>query len=285
MGIPLVPPVDYRPLFDLEHRRIIELLRSLTPQDWQRPTPCPGWTVHGLAAHLIGGSLSVISWLRDGFRGTSPAPGVDEAGFIGWLDDLQMEWVEAARRISPRLTIELLDWTHTGFTEAITAQDPQALTADVSWAAKDPVPVWLDHARELTEKWIHRQQILEALGRPSDLRSDLADPVLDALRWAYPFRLGDVERPPGSAIEIAVVGDNRSQTWHLVTDGVAWHFDEGEEGEPLARVVLSVEQAWRLLTNNYTLAAHGPIGVEGDQALIDVLLRTRAIIGTPRSPE
>ncbi len=48
-----------------------------------------------------------------------------------------------------------------------------------------PVPVWLDQARQLSEQWIHRQQLLQALGRRSDLRPDPAGPV----RWAYPYRL------------------------------------------------------------------------------------------------
>jgi hypothetical protein len=41
-------------------------------------------------------------------------------------------------------------------------------TAQVSWAGTSPVPVWLDQARELSERWIHRQQLLQALGRPSE---------------------------------------------------------------------------------------------------------------------
>jgi hypothetical protein len=38
-----------------------------------------------------------------------------------------------------------------------------AATVSVSWAGPDPVPAWLDQARELSEYWIHRQQILQAL--------------------------------------------------------------------------------------------------------------------------
>jgi hypothetical protein len=38
----------------------------------------------------------------------------------------------------------------------------------------------------LSEYWIHRQQLLQGLGRPSDLRTDLAEPVLDGLRWPTP---------------------------------------------------------------------------------------------------
>jgi Mycothiol maleylpyruvate isomerase N-terminal domain len=80
MAIPTKQPFVYKSLFEVENDRLSTLLRSLTPSDWYRSTPCPGWNVHGLALHLLGGSFSVISWLRDGFRGT-PAPNdSDEQG-------------------------------------------------------------------------------------------------------------------------------------------------------------------------------------------------------------
>jgi uncharacterized protein (TIGR03083 family) len=159
MGIPRTAPFDFARLFVTENERLLELLRSLTPAEWSRPTPCPGWDVLALSTHLLGGSLSVISYLRDGHRGTSSPADADEQTFIGWLDNLQTVWTDGARRLSPRLTIELLEWVEQGFSEAIAAQDPAELSAHVSWASAEPVPVWLDHAREHTEKWIHQQQV------------------------------------------------------------------------------------------------------------------------------
>ena len=76
----------------------------------------------------------------------------------------------------------------------------------MSWAAAGPVPAWLDQARELSEYRIHRQQTLRALGRPSDLRADLAEPVLDARRWAYRYRLAQAQARPGDSVTIAVTG-------------------------------------------------------------------------------
>ena len=105
MAIPTAQPFDYKSLFEVENDRLLTLLRSLTPSDWSRSTLCPGWDVHGFALHLLGGSFSVISWLRDGYRGTPAPNGSDEQGFIDWLDALQAAWVAAARRLSPRLLI------------------------------------------------------------------------------------------------------------------------------------------------------------------------------------
>jgi hypothetical protein len=50
----------------------------------------------------------------------------------------------------------------------------------------------------------------------------------------------------------------------------------------VARMDLAVEQAWRLLTNNYGADEHGAIRVTGDPEIIDVLTHTRSIIGTPK---
>jgi uncharacterized protein (TIGR03083 family) len=150
-----------------------ELLGGLEPDDWQRPSPCPGWTVLGLCCHLLGDDLGLLSRQRDSYHGTPSPEGLSEAEFVTWLDDLQAEWVRAARRISPRLVTELLDWTGPRVAEMLRRQDPRARTAQVSWAGTSPVPVWLDQARELSEQWIHRQLLVQALGRRSDLRPDL----------------------------------------------------------------------------------------------------------------
>lgn len=37
-----------------EHRRFEELLRSLDPGDWSRPTACPAWDVRAMAGHVLG---------------------------------------------------------------------------------------------------------------------------------------------------------------------------------------------------------------------------------------
>jgi uncharacterized protein (TIGR03083 family) len=34
-----------------------ERLRAVRSQDWQRPTPCEGWTVSDLVKHLVGGGI------------------------------------------------------------------------------------------------------------------------------------------------------------------------------------------------------------------------------------
>ncbi len=243
MAPPDHPPADFSMLFARERRRLIELLTTLDGSDWSRATPCPRWSVLGLATHLLGDDLSFLARQRDDHHGTDRAPDLPEEGFAAWLDELQARWVEAARRLSPRLVVDLLGWTGPQVEAVLRHQDPNRRTAQVWWAGPAAVPVWLDQGRELAEQWIHRQQLLEALDRPTDLRPDIAGPVHDTLRWAYPFRLGPTrgrggDRPatdPSETVSIDITGPV-ARTWLLVSGPSGWDFDahphRGHEARP-----------------------------------------------------
>jgi uncharacterized protein (TIGR03083 family) len=276
-------PGDLAGLFELERARLLELLGTVADDDWGAPTPCPEWTVLGLCCHLVGDDFASLSWHRDRYRGTPAPDGATEAEFIAWLDDLQVEWVRAARRLSPRLAVELLAWTGPQVADAFRNEDPRARMASVSWAGPAPVPAWLDQAREVSEYWIHRQQILQALGRPSDLRADLAGPVLDGLRWAYPYRLAAGAPPPtepGDTATIEIEGPVQA-TWHLVADGSAWAFHPEPGRRRIASLSMTTDQAWRLLSNNLSATDQRGLDLTGDEAVAAILLRTRAIVGAP----
>ena len=94
----------------------------------------------------------------------------------------------------------------------------------VSWAGLEGVPVWLDQLRELSEYWIHRQQLLEALDREADLNPlGCFRPILLGLRSAYPYRLSQAEFSPGGAIRISI-GEPLDETWLLVLANEFWEF-------------------------------------------------------------
>jgi uncharacterized protein (TIGR03083 family) len=300
MTPPPTPPRELAPLLHLERQRLLGLLGGLSESQWALATPCPGWTALDLARHLVGDDLGWIAFARDEHRGSTP-DATDEAGFVRWLDELQREWVQAAQRLSAPLVLDLLRMLDPMVVEVMAAQDPTACTAHVSWASDQSVPQWLDQGRELTERWLHRQQLLQALGEPSDLRGDLLDPVLDTLRWAYPFRLDETDRPEGTTISIDLTdapGAGPRWRWTIVRVERSWTIQEdGHDGAaPAAQLWLSTEQAWRLLSNNFRVAEgadrrvdgrtdddgdDGEVVAAGDLELLDVLLHTRAIIGTP----
>ena len=281
MPPPSEPPADVVPLFEAERTRLIELLNGLTQSDWQRATPCPEWTVFGLVCHLLGGDFGLLARRRDDHFGTPPPEGATEAEFIQWLDELQRDWVRAARRLSPRLVVDLLAWTMPQLAETLQAEDPRAASARVSWAGPQAVPVWLDQFRELSECWIHRQQLHQALDLPSDLDPVVLRPILLAMRWAYPYRLRGVSAARGDTVRITITGPV-TENWLLAASGGNWDFEVEPGSRTVATLSLTTDQAWRLLSNNLPHAAHDDLDVSGDPRIVDVLLSTRAIIGSPK---
>lgn len=277
MGVATHTSWDFPALLRLERARLLELCRDLSPDEWNRPTICPGWTVADIVAHLVGDDLGYLSWIRDGHRGTNPPPGTSPTGFIDWLDELQAGWVSAARRISPRLSLELLAWLDEPVAAAMASQDPAQPEAHVSWAQDEPVPNWLDHARELSERWLHRQQLLDALGHHSDDRQDLLEPVLDGLRWSLPHGLAEADAGHGATV-VAEVGALRR--WSLRRDTTGWQFVDDVPGAASAVVMGSVDAWWRHLTNN-RLPSTTTLHAAGEPTLIQALWSTRSIIGHP----
>ena len=281
MARPDEAPGDIPEAFGIERARLLKLLATVSETDWQKPSPCPEWTVLGLCAHLVGNDLSLLSRYRDQYHGTPSPEGLAEADFIEWIDKLQMEWVWAARRLSPRLVVDLLAWTGPQLVDAIKQQDPVVRSARVSWAGPDVVPVWLDQVRELSERWIHRQQLLQALDRSPDLRPELAEPILEGLRWAYPFRLSQIRAELGDTVSIDISGSVTAK-WHLVAAPAGWDFRSEPGSRVAASLSMTTDEAWRLLTNNLAVDSQAQLHVSGEARIVEVIRRTRAIIGSPR---
>lgn len=282
MTIPLtMGDPDYAALFAAERKKLLALLNGLAAEEWEQPSPCPGWTLIDVANHLLGDDLGLLARNRDGHVRLRPPPSAESGdGFARWLDVVQGEWVEGARRLSPRLTLDLLAWTGPQVVALLSEQDPNVVDGSVSWASDNPVPRWLDQARELSEHWIHRQQLLATVNRPADLSAPIAGAVIDALRWAYPRALDRFERPIGDTIDVIVDGEIK-RTWHLVHDGSAWQFGH-ESGTLIAELRLTSDQLWRSLTNNLASTERAQLEAQGDADAIEVLLGARAIIGVPK---
>jgi uncharacterized protein (TIGR03083 family) len=51
---PVLPRQVAMRLAATEYQRFTDLLRTLRPADWTKPTDCPGWDVRAMAAHALG---------------------------------------------------------------------------------------------------------------------------------------------------------------------------------------------------------------------------------------
>src|SRR3954451_10330216 len=98
-------------LFPGLEARLIELLRGLAPDDWERQTIAPRWKVKDVAAHLLDTQVRTLSFGRDGYT-LSPAPRIENnRDLVAFVDRLNAEGVAVYRRFSPRMLIAWIEHT------------------------------------------------------------------------------------------------------------------------------------------------------------------------------
>ena len=211
-------PVQVLQLFPEVRQELLDLLSNLSAEDWERPTACALWSVKDVALHLLGGDIGILSRRRDGFApGAPPANWAELVALINHLNDL---WVKAARRMSPRVLRDLLSFTGPQVEEFFASLDPFSVGFAVDWAGPQPAPVWLDLAREYTERWHHQQQIRDAVGRPGLKRRRFLAPVLDTFVRALPYTFRDVPAADGTALRLSISGESGGD-WFLGARGAA----------------------------------------------------------------
>lgn len=278
------PPVPAGPIHALDalvltETRLGELLDTLTAHDWDVPTIVPGWRVRHVAGHLLDTALRRLSLTRDGVAFERPAAKSPEA-VRTFVDRLNAEGVTVYGRLSPEVLRSLMRPAAAALCSWLAERDPD-LPADfaVSWAGDTTSPHWFDVARELTERWHHQQQIRLALDRPGLMVRALYHPVLDCFMRALPWRFRDVPPPDGGHVAVVVSGAS-GDTWRLWHDGVRWQLTMDELPDPVTRVTIGEDIAWRIFTKGITLdEARRRSQIDGDEALAARVLSTTAIVG------
>jgi hypothetical protein len=224
--------------------------------------------VKDVALHLLGDDLGLLSGRRDGY---SYSPRVQS--FAGW-DELvggvnasNQRWVEAARGTSPRLLCDLLKFTGDQVSAYFLSLDGAAIGGPVSWAGPQPAPVWLDIAREFTERWHHQQHIREAAGKPGLMEPEYLAPVLATFAHALPRTYRQADAPEGAGVTLTITGESGG-VWSILREQGAWQLYAGRPPAPQAEVILPEQAAWRLFTRGLSAEnARAEAVLLGDGAL------------------
>lgn len=274
------PVIDVVHLFPGLRAALIDLLDGLAPTDWSRPTACGDWTVHDVALHLLGVDANILGPDRDGYREPVPA-GLDLSNWsnlVAFIDRRNAIWVEATRRLSPRLTRHLLAETGPQVEAWFRSVDLLARGNPVNWVGPAPAPVWMHVAREYTERWMHQQHIRDAVGRPGLMEPEWLHPVLAAFALALPHTLRDVTAQLGVTATLEVTGP-AGGTWSIVREVDGWWPTADRPSDPIAALRLDQDTAWRLFTRGISQEeARLTTIVSGDPAITDAMLGMVSII-------
>lgn len=284
----VVEPIPVLDLFADLHDRLLELLRSLSPDEWQRPTVCSRWKVKDIAAHLLDGDLRRLSAQRDGYR-TPDAPDgfASHQELVAYLDALNSTWTRAAARLSPRVLIELLALAHPQVIELYRSLDPFGPAIyPVGWAGESGSTNWFDIAREYTERWHHQAQIRLAVDQPGDLLARrFYRPLLETFLRALPYTFREVQRPEGTVVTVAIVDEQAGRVtdeWSVVLRDGSWELCAGTTPEPAGLAVIPDTVAWRVFTKRSTceaaLSQYPAIRLSGDLELAGRVLEMISIM-------
>lgn len=261
---------------------LVSLLSSLEPPEWELPTLAGSWRVRDVAAHLLDGELRRLSLHRD--RTTPPAPAAglrDDRELQAWLDALNASWVEAARRLSPRVITRLLSVTGPELASFFEGLDPFGPAPfPVTWAGEIASLNWMDVGREYTERWHHQQQIREASGRPGLVEPRWLRPVIEISLRALPHAFRRLEAQPGATLELRIERASGGE-WTLVREAERWRLGLGSPapGTASARVTLSEDTAWRVFFKALARQeALERVRIEGDTRLGHAFVTTRAVM-------
>jgi hypothetical protein len=271
--------IDTIHLFPLLDQKLIELLKSLNPDDWNQPTVARLWTVKDVASHLLDGNLRTISMLRDGYSAPPDREIHSYADLVAFLNQLNADFVKASKRMSPALITELLEITGKQYSELLAAQDldVDAIFA-VSWAGEEVSKNWFHIAREFTEKWHHQQQIRDAVGKPGIITQELFYPFVETLLCGLPYTYRNTDAEIGTCIQISITLEGQMD-WYLIKREDGWDIVKDFAGIQDATVILPADTAWKAFTKALSPAeAKESAILTGNQQLAEVSLNLIAVM-------
>jgi uncharacterized protein (TIGR03083 family) len=260
-------PLDVTSSLRAERASLLALLRDLSDDEWTRPTECPAWTVKGLALHILGDDLSLLTRQRDASVDSLTLFAEDHPGytFRELLDGFNEHWVSGARFLSIPLLIELLrlvgDWS-ADFYESVgldtIAREPVQFFANL-----EPSPYWQVIAREYAERVIHQSQIRRALGRPDVDGDVLATMARLHAHWLAAW-MRDLD--PGSDATVAFIAGSVGE-WTMIRGRAGWRVADAV-GKADATITMSEDHLVALLTRGYDAAGvQSAVTFTGDTTL------------------
>src|SRR3979411_1744455 len=214
-------PIFTAHLFPRLEGMLIELLRSLTPEDWEKQTLAPKWRVKDVAAHLLDTQLRKLPASHDRRAPESPKI-TSHADLVTLINSLNAQGVKKYRQLSPHELISRMELASTESAGYHQSLDPFAPAMfSVSWAGEEESANWFDTAREFTERWHHQQQIRIAVDKPGIMTREFYFPVLDCFMRALPHVYSAVAAKSGTISQFNIAGDCGG-SWYLLRGTETW---------------------------------------------------------------
>ena len=253
--------------------RVENLVTPLSDEAWRLPTPCPGWTVADIVAHLT----DLEATMNGQTRLTSEPDWEDFDYLTTDLSRLIEVGVQARRNVSPP---ELLTEFHLVIAARTTQlkADEHELSDEVMGPLGTPTTFGRSLRMRTFDTWVHEQDIRTAIGEPGGwdgLPMDISESVLlDSMPVVWGKK---VKAPIGATLHLHLTDRDLDFQYRVDDDGRVRLCEFGD-----ATVRLDVK--WPDLVRRMCgrVAADSPefratITMTGDNDLGELLLRELTI--------
>ncbi len=185
--------------------------------------------------------------LRDGYFGVSSGEINSYEDLLNYLNKQNHDWVNAMKRLSPKVIIELLEQSgnqYTDFIKSLNLEDKA--TFSVAWAGEMESHNWFHIAREYTEKWHHQQQIRYALKCPEPLYStEFYLPYIETSMRALPHHYKEIKAKVGDTVEFKI---SDTGTWNIIYGESGWEISDNHTNNATCIVNIPKKLAWKIFT-------------------------------------
>jgi uncharacterized protein (TIGR03083 family) len=272
-------PIFTVQLFPKLEEKLIELLRGLAAEDWEKQTLAPKWKVKDVAAHLLDTQVRKLAAARHGYKPENSKK-LSPAKLVAIINSLNAEGVRQYSQLKTDDLILRMEAASRESAEYHQALDPFGIAMfPVSWAGEEESANWFDTAREFTERWHHQQQIRLAVNKPGIMTREFYYPVLDCFMRALPYSYRNVSAKSGSLAQFSISGECGG-SWYLFRDDGEWKLIASPVGEKISEVTIPQEIAWRIFTKGIAPEeARTQAQVTGDEGVGLHILRMISIVG------
>jgi uncharacterized protein (TIGR03083 family) len=235
-----------------------ELCSSLSDEEWNAATDCPGWSVKDNLSHIIGTESTILG---------RPAPEHDP-GEKPWINNpigaSNEIHVDYRRSRTPQEVLDEFRDVSGERMKILRGMSESDLDGE-SWTPIGPGKVRDLVAIRVMDCWVHEQDIRRALGKPGDLSGPVAEHAFGRHAGAMGFVVGKkAGAPDGTTVVFDVTGFGEIP---IVVEGRARQLDAVPE-DPTVRLSMDLETFNRLCCGRGDPKAVGrAVRIEGDAEL------------------
>lgn len=148
----------------------------------------------------------------------------------------------------------------------------------VDWAGESESKNWMHIAREYSEKWLHQEQIRDAVGKPGLMTRELFYPFIDIVMLALPHTYRAVEADDGTIVQLTATTE-LGGSWFLERRDHTWKLQKNILSSPAVELRIDPATAWKLFSKSMTPEqAIGTVTLTGDRQLGEIALSMVSVI-------